>query len=154
VADFSYQLAINVAKQLPAIADPLVDVDFCSSTGATQSPPTLRFSVAANGTASIEGVLSDCKSIGVGTGTNPTTLLAATPFGTNADSAYMLITEVSGNTAAFATVYAVDGTSKNTFSTINAQGTILIRQPPSVGYAAASSNAAATARLQIVLIGE
>ena len=154
MSEFSYQLGFAVQKQLPPIVDPLVDVDFCSSTGASQTPPTLRFQIAANGTASVEGVLSDCKSINVGTATVATTLVVATPFGTNAAASHLLITEISGNPGAFATVYAVAGPSRNTFSTIGAGGCILIRQPASVGYAASCSNAATTARLQIVVIGE
>jgi len=154
VADFSYQLAFNVAKQLPPVSDPLVDVDFCASSGATQSPPTLRFSVAANGTANIDGVYSACVPIGVGTGTAATTLVTATPFGTNAAAFYAIITEISGNTAALSTVYAVAGPSRNTFSTIGPGGSILVRMSGSVGYAASSSNAATTSRLQIVVLGE
>jgi hypothetical protein len=85
MSEFSYQLGFSVNKPLPPISDPLVDVDFCSSTGAAQTPPTLRFQVSANATSDVEGVFSDCKSIGVGTGTNPTTIVIAAPFGTNAD---------------------------------------------------------------------
>lgn len=154
MSEFSYQLGFAVQKQLPPIADPLVDVDFCSSTGASQTPPTLRFQIAANVTASVEGVLSDCKSIGVGTATSATTLAVATPFGTNATSSHVLITETSGSPNALATVYAVAGAFKTTFSTIAANGCILLRQPGSIGYSASSSNAATTARLQIVVIGE
>ena len=85
MSEFSYQLGFSVNKPLPPISDPLVDVDFCSSTGAAQTPPTLRFQVSANATSDVEGVFTDCKSIGVGTGPDATTIvmlrhLALTPW--------------------------------------------------------------------------
>jgi len=154
VADFSYQLAFSVAKQLPPISDPLVDVDFCSSTGVAQSPPTLRFQIAANATSSVEGVYSDCVSIGVGTGTVATTIVNSAPFGTNATASHVLFTETSGNTNAFATVLALAGPSKLSASTIGPGGAILLRMPASTGYSAFSSNAATTCTIQVTVIGE
>ena len=154
MSEFSYQLGFSVNKPLPPISDPLVDVDFCSSTGAAQTPPTLRFQVSANATSDVEGVFTDCRSIGVGTGTNPTTIVIAAPFGTNAEASHCLITETSGNTNAFSTIYGVSGPTRLSISTIGPAGSVLLRMPSSVGYAAASSNAATTCTLQVIVIGE
>lgn len=154
MSEFSYQLGLNVNKQLPPISDPLVDVDFCSSSSASQTPPTLRFQVAANATSSVEGVYSDCVSIGVGTGTVATTIIASAPFGTNATASHVLLTETSGNTNAFATVMGLVGASKIAFSTIGPGGAILVRMPASTGYGAYSSNAATTCTIQVIVVGE
>jgi len=154
MADFSYQLGFSVAKTLTTVSDPLVDVNFCAVGGTAQTPPVLRFNISSFGTSSVEGVYSDCVSIGAGTGTVATTVALATPFGTNATASHLLVTETSGNTNAFATVMCVSGPSRQTFSTIGPSGSILLRMPPSVGYAAFSSNAATTCTLQIVIVGE
>jgi hypothetical protein len=154
MSEFSYQLGFSVNKQLPPISDPLVDVDFCSSTGAAQTPPTLRFQIAANATSSVEGVYSDCVSIGVGTGTVATTIVTSAPFGTNATASHVLLTETSGNTNAFATVMGLVGPSKMSISTIGPSGAILLRMPSSTGYGAFSSNAATTCTIQVTVIGE
>lgn len=154
MADFSYQLGFSVSKTLETVSDPLVDVNFCAVGSTVQTPPVLRFNISSFGTSSVEGVYSDCQSIGVGTGTNATTIANATPFGTNATASHVLITETSGSTNAFATVLCVSGPSRQTMSTIGPSGSIFLRMPASTGYAAFSSNAATTCTLQIVIVGE
>lgn len=154
MADFSYQLGFSVSKTLTAVSDPLVDVNFCSVGSTVQTPPVLRFNISNFGTSSVEGVYSDCVSIGAGTGTVATTVANATPFGTNATASHVLITETSGNTNAEATVMCLSGPFKQTFSTIGPGGCILLKMPSSTGYAAYSSNAATTCTLQIIIVGE
>ena len=154
MSGFSYQLGASIAKELTTVSDPLVNVNFCAVGSTVQQPPVLRFNVSNSGTSAASAVYSDCVSIGVGTGTNPTTIANATPFGTNATASHVLITETSGNAAAFATMLSLAGASKQTMSTISAGGCVLLRMPASIGYAAYSSNAATTATLQIVIIGE
>lgn len=154
MADFSYQLGFSVAKTLTTVSDPLVDVNFCAVGSTVQTPPVLRFNISSFGTSTVEGVYSDCVSIGVGTGTVATTIVNAAPFGTNATASHVLITETSGNTNAFASVLCVAGPSKQSMSTIGPNGSILVRMPSSTGYSAYSSNAATTCTLQIIVIGE
>lgn len=154
MADFSYQLGFSVAKTLTTVSDPLVDVNFCAVGSTVQTPPVLRFNISSFGTSSVDGVYSDCVSIGVGTGTVATTIVNAAPFGTNATASHVLITETSGNANAFANVLCVAGPSKQSMSTIGPNGSILVRMPSSTGYSAYSSNAATTCTLQIIVIGE
>jgi hypothetical protein len=152
VADFSYQLAFNVAKQLPPISDPLVEVDFCSSSGATQSPPTLRFSVAANGTANIDGVYSLCRTVG----TSAVTILGTAQFGTNADSSWVLLEEKSEHTAAslrlvFGDLVALESSAG---LLLKNKDVAFFRARPNVQYQIRSDTTASTGSIQIVTLGE
>lgn len=152
MSEFSYQLGFSVQKQLPPISDPLVDVDFCSSTGAAQTLPTLRINLSANGTAAVEGVFSSCNTLA----TSSVLIVSDSVFGTNASNGYGLFQEISGSTAASIRVQASD---TNAASTTNAAllgpGDVAIfRLHPSIQYYARSVATNSTGRLQVTVIGE
>lgn len=152
MADFSYQLGVSVSKELPPLSDPLVDVDFCSSTGASQTPPTLRINLAANGTASLEGVYSKCGTVS----TTNISFVSDSAFGTNATNAYALFQENSGNAAASVRVIAVDtnAASSTNMALLGSGDVAFLKVHPTSQYECRAVSTNTTGSIQVVVIGE
>ena len=152
MSEFSYQLGSSVNKPLPPISDPLVDVDFCSSTGAAQTPPTLRINLSANGTATVEGVYSACNTLA----TSAVLVVSDSVFGTNATNAYGLFQEVSGSTAASVRVQASDTSSVSTTNAalLGPSDIAVFRLHPGIQYYARAVTTNSTGKLQVTVIGE
>jgi hypothetical protein len=152
VAEFSYQLGFNVAKQLPAISDPLLDVDFCSSTGASQNPPTLRFSLPASGTAAVEGVYSFCATAG----TTQVSILGTSQFGTAVSSSWVLLEEKSSHTAAVLRVVFSDTVALETCQgcVLRNRDVAMFRARAGVALLVRADTTNSTGTVQITTIGE
>jgi hypothetical protein len=152
VSEFSFQLGFSVAKPLPPISDPLVDVDFCSSTGAAQTPPTLRIQIAASATSGVEGVFSECFTLG----TALQTVVASNVFGTTVLSTYGLFQNTSDNDTSALRVIAFDPSAveSSDFARLARNESALVRLAPGVGYACRAVSTNTTGKLQVVVIGE
>lgn len=152
MADFSYQLGVSVSKELPPLSDPLVDVDFCSSTGAAQTPPTLRISLAANGTATLEGVYAKCATVS----TTNISFFTDSEFGTNAVNSYVLFQENSGHAAASVRVIAVDtaGATSTNMALLGSGDVAFLKVHPSSQYQCRSVSTSTTGSIQVTVIGE
>ena len=146
---FSYSVRINVDKELPPVTSGDYDVDFCSSGAANQTPPKLQISLAAFGTAAVDGVIAECYTVG----TNAVNILAVTPFST-ATATWVYLRESSGHAAAN---IAIGETSLPVqIMRLEAGEAALFRRDENVTYALAATAAstASTGNIQVVCIGE
>jgi hypothetical protein len=152
VSEFSFQLGFSVAKPLPPISDPLVDVDFCSSTGAAQTPPTLRIQIAASATSGVEGVFSKCFTLG----TTQTAVVASNVFGTVVLSTYGLFQNTSENDSSSLRIIAgdPDAATQADFARLAKNQSALLRLVPGIIYTSRAVSTNTTGKLQVTVIGE
>jgi hypothetical protein len=151
MAEFDYSLRVSLDKALPPVSSDLVDVDFCA-TDANQTPPTLRFSVASFGTASVAGVHSDCRTVG----TSSITMLTTSQFGTAVSRSWVLLRETGNHTAASIRVVAfdVDAAQSAPCAVIKNRELAFFRVRPGVGYQVRSDTTNTTGTIEIIALGE
>jgi hypothetical protein len=149
MSEYSYSVRIGVDKELPPVSSGDYDVDFCSTGAANQTPPKLQISLAAFGTAAVDGVIAECYTVG----TSNVNILPASPFATAAAS-WVYLRESSGHAAAN---IAVGETAVGMpILRLKAGDAALFRRDDSVTYplAASAASTAATGTVQVVVIGD
>jgi len=144
---FSYDISVRVNQTLATVSSSLYRLGFCTAGSSVVAQPALQLALAGSGTAASSAVIAKCYTVG----TSAATIIAAAPFGTNAAATTVYIKENSTNTAAFVLISAND--EDNDIATLS-YGSAALFSPTSVGYSARSTNAASTASLQIVIVGE
>lgn len=150
MSEFTFSVRIGVDKELPPVSSGDYDVDFCSSSAGSQTPPKLQISLAAFGTATVEGVIAECYTVG----TNAVTLVAVSPFDTAAQQ-YLYLRESSGHTAAdIKIIMPFDG--QTPIARMTDGDVSFYRLPETMTYAvqAVSVSTASTGSVQVVCIGD
>jgi hypothetical protein len=153
MSEYSYSLRVNVNKALPPVSSGNYVVDFCSSSDASQVPPTVALSLASFGTADIVGVAAECVNV---TGTSQVTILGASKFGTSATQQLVFLQENSGHTAASIRITADDSAATSTTSMLllKANDPAFFRCAPGIGYTARAVTTATTGTLQVTVMGD
>jgi hypothetical protein len=144
---FSYDISVRVNQTLATVSSSLYRLGFCTAAASVVAPPALQLALAGSGTAASNAVIAKCYTVG----TSAAVIVASAPFGTNATATTVYIKENSTNTAAFVVVSENGGTED--IMTLK-NGAAAFFSPTNVGYGARSTNAASTASLQIVIVGE
>lgn len=148
---FSYDVSVRVNQTLSTVASSLYQLGFCTAASSTVTPPTLQIAVAGSGTANTDAVKAKCYT----SDTNSSyTVVASSPFGTNATASYVYVRENSGNPSA--AVEIQDDSSFVTLFKLQAGDTAFFRHS-NAGYSylmLAATATSSTASLQVIIVGE
>ena len=146
---FSYDISVRVSKALTTVTSDLYQLGFCTSSSSSVAPPLLQIAVAGSGTAAANAVQAKCYTVG----TNVVSIIANTPFGTNAVATYVYLRENSTNPAA--SVNILDGDTNSIFRMQSGESALFPRPTFSYGdMYAVSTHTSSTASLQVVIVGE
>jgi Tfp pilus assembly protein PilW len=146
---YSYDVSVRLSKQLTTVSSSLYQLGFCTAGDSTVSPPLLQIAVAGSGTSVANAVQAKCYTIG----TNAVSIIANTPFGTNAVATYVYLRENSTNPAA--SVDILDGNPNSIFTMRSGESALFPRPTFSYGEMyGVSTHTSSTASLQVVIVGE
>ena len=146
---FSYDISVRVSKSLTTVTSDLYQLGFCTSSSSSVAPPLLQIAVAGSGTAAANAVQAKCYTIG----TSSVSIIASSPFGTNASATYVYLRENSTNPAA--SVDILDGNPLSIFTMRSGESALFPRPTFSYGEMyAQSTHTSSTASLQVVIVGE
>jgi len=148
---FSYDISVRVNQTLATVSSSLYQIGFCTAAASVVQAPSMQIALAGSGTAANNAVKAKCYTSDTA---SSYTVVASSPFGTNATATYVFLRENSGNPGA--AVEIQDDSNFQTIFKIHASESAFFRHS-NAGYSylmAAAASTSATASLQVIVVGE